>query len=238
MSRDLAFLIDPAAKKREGFTNPCDVGPSVAAATWAMTLLGPFLIAELGVMHHGADVHREEPATALPAAPAGAATLSTMTVKRDPAGYRLAYESGMSAVESQWTVLREVRDRAGSVLSVAIAAAGFVVGLALTVDPPSRLGTIGLLGAGTAALGLSGVVLTAVVIWRPSEGRFLHDAGLIVGSYVEHDLRGNCPRSTGSWPCGLENRRASTRICCEPSSRRSPGSWRACSLRWWGSSLP
>ena len=110
-----------------------------------------------------------------------------MTVQGDPGGYRLAYESGMSAVESQWTVLREVRDRAGSVLSVAIAAAGFVVGLTLTVDPPSRLGTVGFLGAGTATLGLSGVVVAAVVIWRPSEGRFLHDAGLIVGSYVEHD---------------------------------------------------
>lgn len=115
------------------------------------------------------------------------ATLGTMSVKGDPAGYRLAYESGVSAVESQATVLREVRDRAGSVLSVAIAAAGFAVGLALTVDPPSRMGTFGLLGAGVAALGLAGVVLTAVVIWRPSEGRFLHDAGLIVGSYVEHD---------------------------------------------------
>ena len=161
----LALLIDPATKKREDFTNPCSVESCIAVPTF----------------------HREEPAIALPAAVVGAATLSKMALKGDPDGYRLAYESGMGAVEAQATVLREVRDRAGSVLSVAIAAAGFAVGLALTVDPPSRMGTIGLLGAGTAALGLSGVVLAAVLIWRPSEGRFLHDAGLIVGSYVEHD---------------------------------------------------
>ncbi len=110
-----------------------------------------------------------------------------MSLKGDPAGYRLAYETGTNAVESQAIVLREVRERAGSVLSVAIVAAGFTAGLALTVDPPSRLGPVGLLGAGIAAVGLAGVVLTAVMIWRPSEGRFLHDAGQIVGSYVEHD---------------------------------------------------
>lgn len=110
-----------------------------------------------------------------------------MSLKGDPDGYRLAYETGMSAVESQAAVLREVRDRAGSVLSVAIVAAGFAAGLALTVGPPYRLGSVGLLGAGTAAVGLAGVVLAAVMIWRPSEGRFLHDAGGMVGSYVEGD---------------------------------------------------
>ena len=110
-----------------------------------------------------------------------------MVTRGDPAGYELAYETGMSAVESQATVLREVRERAGSVLSVAVVAAGFAAGLALTVDPPSRLGFIGLLGAAVAAAGLAGVVLTTVMIWRPSEGRFLHDAGQIVGSYVESD---------------------------------------------------
>ena len=110
-----------------------------------------------------------------------------MAVKGDPDGYRLAYETGMNAVESQATVLREVRERAGSVLSVAIVAAGFAAGLALTVDPPSRLGPVGLLGAGIAVSGLAGVLLAAVLIWHPSEGRFLHDAGQIVGSYVERD---------------------------------------------------
>lgn len=110
-----------------------------------------------------------------------------MAAKGDPAGYRLAYETGMSAVESQATVLREVRERAGSVLTAAIVSAGFAAGLALTVEPPSRFGLVGLVGAGTAAVGLAGVVLTSVVIWRPSEGRFVHDAGQIVGSYVERD---------------------------------------------------
>ena len=113
--------------------------------------------------------------------------MSTIEARGDPAGYRLAYETGMSAVESQAEDLREVRDRAGSVLSVAIVAAGFAAGLAFAVDPPSRFGPVGLLGAGIAAVGLAGVVLTAVMIWRPSEGRFLHDAGQIVGSYVERD---------------------------------------------------
>ena len=113
--------------------------------------------------------------------------VSTMAAEGDPAGYRLAYETGMSAIELQATDLREVRERAGSVLSVAIVAAGFAAGLALAVDPPSRLGSVGLLGVGIAAAGLAGVVLTAVMIWRPSEGSFLHDAGQVVGSYVERD---------------------------------------------------
>ncbi len=134
--------------------------------------------------------------------------MSTMAVKGDPAGYRLAYETGMSAVESQATVLREVRERAGSVLSVAIVAAGFAAGLALTVDPPPRLGPVGLLGAVAAAIGLAGVVLTAVMIWRPSEGRFIHDAGQIVGSYVERDPHWKLPeihRQLALW-LGIQTR--------------------------------
>ena len=110
-----------------------------------------------------------------------------MAVNGDPAGYRLAHETGMSVVESQAAVLREVRERAGSVLSVAILASGFAAGLSLTVDSSSRLGPVGLFGAVIAAVGLAGVVLATVIIWRPSEGRFLHDSGGMVGSYVERD---------------------------------------------------
>ena len=31
------------------------------------------------------------------------------------------------------------------------------------------------------------VVVTTVMIWRPTGGRFVHDAGVIIGSYVEGD---------------------------------------------------
>ena len=137
-----------------------------------------------------------------------------MAVRGDPAGYRLAYETGMRAVESQATDLREVRERAGSVLSVAIVAAGFAAGLALTVDSPSPLGSVGLLGAGIAAVGLVGVVLTAVMIWCPSEGLFLHDAGQVVGSYVERDPPSKLPevhRHLALW-LGIHARRNTTMI--------------------------
>ncbi len=36
-------------------------------------------------------------------------------------------------------------------------------------------------------MGVVGVVLATVMIWRPTEGRFVHDAGVIIGSYVEGD---------------------------------------------------
>ena len=42
-------------------------------------------------------------------------------------------------------------------------------------------------------LGFVGVVVATVMIWRPTEGRFVHNAGVIVGSYVEGDPPADLP---------------------------------------------
>ncbi|HEX9765854.1 MAG TPA: hypothetical protein VGA36_03760, partial [Nitriliruptorales bacterium] len=52
-----------------------------------------------------------------------------MAVLGDPAGYELAYRSGLQAVDEQASTLRETRDRAGSLLSAAAVAGGLAAGL-------------------------------------------------------------------------------------------------------------
>lgn len=42
-------------------------------------------------------------------------------------------------------------------------------------------------GAIFAIVGFVVVVVTTVMIWRPTEGRFVHNSGVLVGSYVEGD---------------------------------------------------
>ena len=34
-------------------------------------------------------------------------------------------------------------------------------------------------------MGFIGVVVATMMVWRPTEGRFVHNAGVIIGSYVE-----------------------------------------------------
>lgn len=57
-------------------------------------------------------------------------------------------------------------------------------------------------GAIIAVAGFVGVVLATVMIWSPTEGRFVHDSGVIIGSYVEGDPPLELPelhRELGLW---------------------------------------
>ena len=108
-----------------------------------------------------------------------------MPVLGDPAAYELAHRAGLDAVDEQSATLRETRDRAGALLSAAAVAAGLVAGLAFSTG--RAIGWIGALGGSLSVVGFVGVVTTTVLIWRPTAGRFVHNAGVIVGSYVEGD---------------------------------------------------
>lgn len=110
-----------------------------------------------------------------------------MAAPGDPAGYELAYRSGLQAVDEQASTLRETRDRAGSLMSAAAVAGGLAAGLAFNADRATSIDRPGTVGAVLAVVGFVGVVLGTVTIWRPTEGRFVHDAGVIIGSYVEGD---------------------------------------------------
>lgn len=116
-----------------------------------------------------------------------------MAVTGDPDGYRLAYEAGLQAVREQAETLRETRDRAGALMSAAAVAAGLAAGLAFSSDRVGGIDWPGSLGAALAVVGFVGVAVTTVMIWRPTEGRFVHDAGVIVGSYVEGDPPADLP---------------------------------------------
>ena len=54
-------------------------------------------------------------------------------------------------------------------------------------DEVADIGRMGTLGGVLAVVGFLGVAVTTVMIWRPVGGKFIHDAGVIVGSYVEGD---------------------------------------------------
>lgn len=108
-----------------------------------------------------------------------------MAAPGDPAGYELAYRAGLQAVAEQAAVLRETRDRAGSLMSAAAVAGGLAAGLAFTAERAAAVDLPGTLGAALSVIGFVVVVVTTVIIWRPTEGRFVHDAGVIIGSYVE-----------------------------------------------------
>lgn len=105
----------------------------------------------------------------------------------DPAGYELAYRTGLQAVEDQASTLRETRDRAGTLISTAVLAGGLAAGLVFTSDRVVDIGWPGAIGSVAAVAGLVAVLTAAVLVWRPSEGRFVQDAGVLIGSYIEKD---------------------------------------------------
>jgi hypothetical protein len=72
-------------------------------------------------------------------------------------------------------------------MSAAAVAGGLAAGLAFSADRATGIDRPGAVGAVLAVVGFVGVVLGTVMIWRPTEGRFVHDAGVIIGSYVEGD---------------------------------------------------
>jgi hypothetical protein len=82
--------------------------------------------------------------------------------------------------------VRHATERALSLSSAAVAG-GLAAGLAFSSDRVDGIDGLGAIGAVLAVLGFIGVAVTTVMIWRPTEGRFVHDAGVVVGSYVEGD---------------------------------------------------
>lgn len=105
----------------------------------------------------------------------------------DPSGYELAYRTGLQAVEDQASTLRETRDRAGTLISTAVLAGGLAAGLVFTSDRVVNIGWPGAIGSVAAVAGLVAVLTAAVLVWRPSEGLFVQDAGVLIGSYIEKD---------------------------------------------------
>ena len=114
-----------------------------------------------------------------------------MSLAGREAGYKLAYEAGLKAVEEQASTLRETRDRAGSLLSAATVAAGLAVGLVFTSDNVKSIGQLGVFGALLAAFGFIGVVSATMAVWWPAEGRFVQNSGVIVAHYVEGEHSGS-----------------------------------------------
>lgn len=111
----------------------------------------------------------------------------SMKALGDPAGYELAYRTGLQAVEDQASTLRETRDRAGTLISTAVLAGGLAAGLVFTSDRVVNIGWPGAVGSVAAVVGLVATLTAAVLVWRPSEGRFVQDAGVLIGTYVEGD---------------------------------------------------
>jgi hypothetical protein len=110
---------------------------------------------------------------------------SCVTVAGDPGGYELAYLEGKAAVAEQSATLKETRDRAGTIASAAAVVAGLGVSFGFTNGQAHKLGVLGVVAALVAAGGFTTLMVAAVMVWRPFEGVFTLDAGMIVGSYVE-----------------------------------------------------
>ena len=108
-----------------------------------------------------------------------------MTLAGDEAGYELAYEAGLEAVDEQATTLRETRDRAGALLSAATVAGSLAVGLVFTSGRASNIDWLGATGAVLAVAGFTGIVVATVMIWYPTEGQFVRNAGVIIDTYIE-----------------------------------------------------
>ena len=110
-----------------------------------------------------------------------------MSASGDSAGYELAFRTGLQAVEDQASTLRETRERAGTLISTAVLTGGLAAGLVFTSDRVVDIDWLGAVGSAAAVVGLVAVLIAAVLVWRPSEGQFVQDAGVLVGTYVERD---------------------------------------------------
>lgn len=91
----------------------------------------------------------------------------------------------MKTVEDQATSLREIRDRTGALLSVALLTGGLIAGLAtLGTGSPDLKGT-GYMGAVLVGIAILIIAILTILVWRPAEVSLSLDAAAIIGSYVE-----------------------------------------------------
>lgn len=106
----------------------------------------------------------------------------------DPKGYELAFDEGKRALVEQADVLKDTRDRVGTVVSAAAVVVG--LGLGFGLNSGGRAGDLswwGIVATIGAALAFAGVAFSAAMIWRPLAGAFVIDAGTLVGAYLEGD---------------------------------------------------
>lgn len=105
----------------------------------------------------------------------------------DPEGYRLAWEEGRSGLLDQANSLRELRERAGMLVTLAGAVTGIVLAVVLDDGRGRRIDQLGVLGGVAAGVAFFTIVIAGVMIWRPFPARFVRDPSVIVDFYVEGD---------------------------------------------------
>ncbi|MXW41844.1 MAG: hypothetical protein F4X48_06420 [Acidimicrobiia bacterium] len=77
------------------------------------------------------------------------------SVAGDPAGYDLAYQAALHALDEQAFSLRDLRDRARVVFTIATVAIGFAVGLLYSDSSSNSLATLVVGGTERFGLGLT-----------------------------------------------------------------------------------
>jgi hypothetical protein len=112
--------------------------------------------------------------------------LVVVVINSDPETYRLTYDLGRAAVTDQATVLKEARDRAGSLMTAAAVFATLALGLT-SRNNNIRLDWCGVGWLVVGGLGLVLVVVATVLSWRPVEATINLDSGTVVGSFVERE---------------------------------------------------
>lgn len=104
----------------------------------------------------------------------------------DPQGYELAFDEGKRALAEQAEVLKDTRDRVGTVVSAAAVVVGLGLGFGFNSGESARdLAWWGFVAAMVAGTAFAGVAVSAAMIWRPMAGAFVIDAATLVGSYLE-----------------------------------------------------
>ena len=111
----------------------------------------------------------------------------------DPKGYETAYEEGKRAIAEQAEVLKDTRDRVGTVMSAAAVVAGLGAALAFNNDRASELSSWGGAAAAISVTAFATLTLAAVMIWRPFPGSFTIDPGVLVAGYVEGEEPARLP---------------------------------------------
>ena len=117
------------------------------------------------------------------------------SVAGDPACYDLAYQAALHALDEQASALRNLRDRARVVFTIATVAIGFAVGLLYSDNSSSSSRSSSTLaasdleqfGLGFALAGFTLVILTSLWVWAPARGWFVQDASTIIDYYIEGD---------------------------------------------------
>jgi len=97
----------------------------------------------------------------------------------------MAFEEGRRAIDQQAVILKDTRDRVGTVLSAAAVTIGLATGLA--GGNGHHLRTFGVVGALVAGAGFLFLAVQAIRIWWPFQVTLNLDAGVLVGSYAEGD---------------------------------------------------